>query len=283
MWKSVSCRNLCPHRSKLQSGLPLPLAEPLEERLLLSGIAVGPGEVYDLGGVGGTYDYITVDVGGALVNTGDYVELAAAALSVSGGSIDIGFSLLRVTGTGVIAGAPETPATVTADQIVIDGTVAMQGSASLTPFVLTISAGGALDVTGLTGGYVMPDFSTLDASGTVLGSFSTGFGTWMTIAGAEPGTFHAGDLALGPWSDNWFDFTAAGYDQIVVTGSVALDGMFTIGLADNGLTGPFVIIDNDGTDPVSGAFEGLPNVEGGSTDVGQPFEGCPTSRAAARS
>jgi len=266
MWKSALCSVPRPRSFKPQTKPILPLAESLEERFLLSGSPTfDEYGVFDLAGVSAEFDSVEVLAGQSIINSGGYAELTTTDLTVNGGSIDIGYSLLRVTGTGLITGTFEAPGTVAADQIVIDGTVAMQDSASLTPFFLTISAGGTLNVTGLTGGYVMPDFSTLDAAGTVSGSFSTGFGTWMTIGGAEPATFHAGDLALGPWSDNWFDFTEAGYDQIVVTGSVALDGMFTIGLADNGLTGPFVIIENNGIYPVSGAFEGLPNIEGGST------------------
>lgn len=246
--------------SKVLKAAPLPLAEPLEERCLLSVIEVGAGITWDLAGVGGTYESITVEAGGSLVNSGNGVELTTSSLDVAG-SIDIPNSQLSVTDTGLISGT----GSVAASDIVIDGTLTMTDAASLAPFMLTIHSGGTLDVSGLAGGYVLPGWKGFDAGGTILGSFNTGEGTLMTIGGASPATVYTQDLTLGAWSWNSFEFIDGGYDRIIVNGTVAVNGMFAVEIADNGLAGPFVVIENDGTDAVTGTFEGLPNQAGGST------------------
>lgn len=84
---------------------------------------------------------------------------------------------------------------------------------------------------------------------------------------AVVGTLHTKDLQCPvPYSNNPnippYDILASGHDEIFVTGTVALNG--NLPMAIGTVTAPltvgqtFVLIDNDGTDPVIGTFTGKP-------------------------
>lgn len=93
-----------------------------------------------------------------------------------------------------------------------------------------------------------------------------------TIApGHSPGCIASGNLNLaGTYTAQLAGMTAcSGYDQLQVTGTVAVGGTLNIALL-NGFTpatgDSFTLIANDGVDPVTGTFAGLP--EGSTITIG---------------
>jgi autotransporter-associated beta strand protein len=143
------------------------------------------------------------------------------------------------TGTWTLTGAN----TYTGGTVVNGGTLLVNGS--LTGPV-TVNAGATLGGTGATGPV------TLDAGATV------------SPGGAAPGLQRVQDLALAPGSSFVVQLDGlvpgTGYDQLDVTGTVRLNGA-TLDAAlgfDPAPGDAFVLIKNDGTDPVDGTFAGLP-------------------------
>lgn len=90
--------------------------------------------------------------------------------------------------------------------------------------------------------------------------------------GDSPGILHVQDIYFdsnGALEIELFGNTVgSGYDQLHVTGDVSLGGAhLDVGLGFSPALGQeFMIIRNDGNDPVSGTFQGLP--EGASLDIG---------------
>ena len=104
--------------------------------------------------------------------------------------------------------------------------------------------------------------AVLGGSGTIAkGLFATG----GTVApGSSPGILGAGGLSLSSNSMLSLELNGpaagAGYDQVAVTGAVSLGGS-ALGISLGYAPAPgtvFTIITNDGVEPVSGAFAGLP-------------------------
>ncbi|HPM85002.1 MAG TPA: autotransporter-associated beta strand repeat-containing protein, partial [Candidatus Anammoximicrobium sp.] len=138
-----------------------------------------------------------------------------------------------------------------------------------------------LDVTGLDTGsatdtLILAAGQTLSGTGTVLGNLIAAGGS--TVApGASPGILHQnGDLTLDAGSTYAFElngpYATAGvdYDQIDVTGgTVTLNSptLNLIGGVDAATPGQVLtIINNDGSDPVSGTFDGY--AEGATVTLG---------------
>ena len=110
----------------------------------------------------------------------------------------------------------------------------------------------------------------LEGAGTIAGPIAAVGGT--IAPGNCPGVLHSGSVALDSASTFVVEIAgtavAAQYDQLDVTGTVALGGAtlsIALGFAPQGGTA-FVLIRNDGTDPVAGIFAGLP--EGAALVVG---------------
>jgi autotransporter-associated beta strand protein len=191
-----------------------------------------------------------------------------------------------VTGTGkVMTGDPPTM-TVAFDDITATfegeiegpGTVVKEGTGT---WILsgtntyeggTIVADGTLLVDGSIVGPV-----TVEAGATLGGMGSTGEvtlrpGAAFSPGGDAPGIQAVQDLALSAGSSFVVQLDGSdpgtGYDQLVVTGSVSLnDATLDASLGFSPEPGErFVIIQNDGTDPVSGTFAGLP--QGASLWIG---------------
>src|SRR5262249_30077961 len=110
---------------------------------------------------------------------------------------------------------------------------------------------------------------TLGGSG-VVGPVTAALGT--VSPGTSPGILSTGNLDLQSQSALAIDLTGttpgSGYDQLKVTGTVNLGGAtltptLTFAPASNTV---FTIIDNDGADPVTGTFSGLP--EGATLTIG---------------
>lgn len=149
----------------------------------------------------------------------------------------------------------------------VSGTITDSSSQSV-----VVSPGVTLVINGSRGNAVVAPGSTLKGTGTVgkLRVVSSG----RLAPGTSPGCLNSGDLNLVSGAN--FDAELAGntacslYDQLRVTGSVSLGGASLNLSLLNGykpLGGTsFKIIDNDGTDAVSGTFAGL--AEGDTLVVG---------------
>ena len=132
-----------------------------------------------------------------------------------------------------------------------------------------VNAGALLlTVTGSAAGPVsVAGGATLGGSGTIGGTVNVAAGG--TLAPGDSSMLATGPLTLNAGSVLAIDIREAtagsGYDQVRVSGGVRLGGV-TLGatLAVNAsglvLPGPrsFIIVDNDGSDPVTGTFAGLP-------------------------
>ncbi len=117
----------------------------------------------------------------------------------------------------------------------------------------------------------------LAGTGKIAGSVTAQEGT--TIApGKSPGQLATGNLILEPGSSLEIEIhgptPGTDYDQVVVTGTVSIDNASLDLLFDpdfrSSLGDTFVLVDNDGTDAVSGMFQGM--AEGYSTTInGRPY------------
>ena len=137
------------------------------------------------------------------------------------------------------------------------GVALLEGAAAIGMTV----AEGALLVTGAFGRGVTMTGGALAGTGTV-GAVTASGG--RLAPGLSPGRFLTGDLTLNGLSRAEIELNGAtagaGYDQLDVRGAVSL-GDVTLTLT-TGFNPPpdarFTIIDNDGTDPVTGTFADLP-------------------------
>ncbi len=145
-------------------------------------------------------------------------------------------------------------------------------SANNTYTGVTTVAAGLLFVNGqqssspvvLTGG-------TLGGTGRV-GSITGTSGAIKPGTAAAPGILNSGNVSLNPGSSLVIDLdgltAGTGYRQLNVNGSVSLGGS-TLDVSANfptNVNDKFTIINNDGNDPVSGTFAGLP--EGAQLTLG---------------
>jgi autotransporter-associated beta strand protein len=149
-----------------------------------------------------------------------------------------GAGTLDLTGTGTYTGATA----VNAGTLLVDG--------SLTASAVTVANG-----------------ATLGGSGTITGTVTAATGATLA-PGHSPGVLNTGDLTLSSGSTFAAEIggTAAGngtgfYDQDNVTGAVSLGGA-TLNLSLFGGFTPhahdqYVLINNDGTDPIPDTFNGL--------------------------
>jgi fibronectin-binding autotransporter adhesin len=191
---------------------------------------------------------------GSLAGNGT-VNLVSATLTVGGANTSTTYGGV-ITGSG--GGLTKTGT----------GTLTLTGS-NLYTGTTTVSAGTLLVNGSQPGSAVTLIGGTLGGVGTVGPVTATG-GT--VSPGQSPGILSSGNLALSGSSALSIELngTTPGtqYDQLNVTGAVNLSGAplsATIGFAANPGTS-FTIIQNDGTDPVQGAFAGLP--EGSTLAIG---------------
>ncbi|HEY7061382.1 MAG TPA: autotransporter-associated beta strand repeat-containing protein [Chloroflexota bacterium] len=152
-------------------------------------------------------------------------------ISGAGGRLD-----KRGTGTLTLTGNN----TYTGQTFLAAGTLLVNGAQPSSPITL---AGGTLSGTGTVGPI------TAQTGGTV-------------SPGASPGILNTGSLAFNAATIFVAELNGTtpgtGYDQLNVTGTVTLGGTLsaTIGFAASPGTS-FVIVQNDGNDPVQGGFSGL--------------------------
>lgn len=181
---------------------------------------------------------ITVSGGSAVVDT----DLAGSAIDVTG--IISGTNGLIKTGAG---------------QVNLSAVNTYTGST-------TVQA-GTLVVNGqLTDGASVESGATLKGAGTIGGSVTIQSGADLA-PGNSPGIIHTGNFDLQAGSTLSMEIDGkttpgAEYDQVNVTGTVTLAGTLAIldNSTDTGVTNDTItLINNDGTDAVSGTFTGLAN------------------------
>ncbi|HKA75248.1 MAG TPA: FG-GAP-like repeat-containing protein, partial [Xanthobacteraceae bacterium] len=214
------------------------------------------------------------------VTIAEAITLAGATLGVTfdqtGGSamqsgvID-GTGPLNKTGIGTLIFT--NIATYTGPTNVNAGTLQVDGS--IVNSATTVHSGGTLAGSGTTGAVTVQSGGTLAGSGTT-GAVTVESGGTLS-PGASPDILTTGNLDLQSGSNFLVEISGAtpglgGYDQVVVNGSVTLAGTLSTSLlaSFHPATGSaLTIIDNDGSDAVSGTFAGLAEgaqfTQGGST------------------
>ncbi len=172
------------------------------------------------------------NAGYGLTVRGDWHTTLSGVLQGSGTLTKADAGTLTMTATNTATGA----ATVNGGTLRLDGTLAVP---------ITVNAGASLVGSGTAGAVTMVGASTI-SPGTVStqGLLNTG-----NLALASASTFSAQINGPAP---------GTGYDQVNVTGTVDLAG------ATLSLSGPtagggrsWILVNNDGTDPVVGTFSGL--------------------------
>jgi autotransporter-associated beta strand protein len=197
------------------------------------------------------------------ITLGSDVTVASNAKTVVSGTVSGGFNLNLVPGyvtQWVVGGTTSTPATFTKT---------LTGSSPSN--TVTINGGAVITITG-TRGAVTINGGTLKGSGTV-GAVSASSDSHIA-PGNSPGCLNTGNLSFSSGSS--LDIEIAGntvcteHDQLNVTGTVNVTDATLNTTLLNGFTPKsgdnFVIVANDGTDPVTGTFTGL--AEGATFTVG---------------
>jgi len=163
-----------------------------------------------------------------------------------------------------------------------EGTLVIAGNASFgTPDYIEVSLDAVLDASAMTAPITTTPEGSITVDGTLDGSVrargsligdGTITGDVTVLAGAtfetgrDPGLRVGGDFTLEAGVDSSLGFDGSDpytdRDQIHVTGAVKLAGTLSLysfpDLDPILLTQPLVLIFNDGTDLISGAFDGLP-------------------------
>lgn len=220
----------------------------------------------------GTYGFTAIGPGGvtlgAALPTGTRLSTDGSLLTVSvaqpnltgltiadDGDITAGAVTLTVAGSVVVTNS--TSAEITGTGTVAFGTagrsLSIAGGSQLTVNVTTITGTGGLGFTG-TGTLVWPNASTIPLSitggGTLTGGGRVG-ALNVTLGTVQPtGGFETGNLTLGQNSVLIFDNA----NSLNVTGLVSLNNAVLLVFDGSG-----TVIDNDGTDAISGEFRGMPD------------------------
>lgn len=185
--------------------------------------------------------------GGTLTLTNPIVLSPGLGVQVNGGFIDL---LGPITGTG--------PITVTGN-----AGLALDGASPGFTGLLNVTGGAATAVNGFISATAIADgFSVLSGSGTITGFVSVHAPNGSLNPGsAGPGILRTGSLASQGFVRITIDGTFRGgqYSGLDVSGSVNLQSTLVFSGSYVPVAGDvFVIISNDGTDPVVGTFTGLP-------------------------
>lgn len=177
-------------------------------------------------------------------------------------TLSVGFNDRSTTFGGVIRG-PGTVVKVGAGAWTLTGNNAYTGG--------TVLNGGTLLVNGSVGAVTINAGATLGGTGAT-GPVTLAEGAAISPAGADAGILRVQDLAFSAGSSYVVQLNGpnpgADYDQLDVAGSVSLNGAtLSASLGFSPAPGDtFVIIQNDGADPVAGAFAGLP--QGAPVEIG---------------
>ena len=193
-----------------------------------------------IGSLAGSGD---VNLGTALLTTGgdDTSTTFSGAIGGTGSLTKTGTGTFTLSGTNTYIGATS----VNAGTLVVNGSIAT--SSSVTVSTATLQGTGTLPALMIgSGGVVAPG----NSPGTLTVTNGLAIGAGGTLSAEINGTT--------PGSE---------YDQFVVTGTVDLSGATlaaTLGFTP-AAGSSFILIDNDGNDPVVGTFAGLP--EGATVNV----------------
>ncbi len=188
---------------------------------------------------------VTVESGGAFVNTNGFDSTITQSLTGAGGFTKQGNGKLTLSGANTFAGT-------------------------------TIVDSGTLNVTGSVSGSVTVNNGTLAGTGTT-GAVTVNSGGTLA-PGLSPGQLNTTDISLTLGSTLALEVDAIGagnYDVLNVTGTVALSG--SLSLSGAYLTTPtvsndlFFAIINDGVDAITGTFAGVPDGAHVFATSGQDF------------
>lgn len=172
-------------------------------------------------------------------------SMAVGTISRDGGIIKAGAGELNLVGDNTYTGTT----TVDAGTLIIDG---------------SLDAASTVNVNG----------GTLSGNGTVNGQVDINAGN--IAPGSSPGILNTGDLLLDSNTNYFVEINGlipdSEHDQINVTGTVSINNA-TLDLSGSyipfGMNDAITLIRNDGVDPVTGIFLGLP--EGGIISNNGPF------------
>jgi hypothetical protein len=245
----------------------------LNANLAVSGGSLSLGNDIAVGvAQGATTSTSTIDLtGGTLDMNGNDIG-AVTNLTFSGGTLrEVGNLLRPLTQNGassqfVVSGADTN---ITGLYTLTAGSAMVEANRTLAPSG-TIMADGTLTVNGTLTGTLNVSAGVVSGNG-VLGT--TTFTGGVFSPGIGTGQIDTGSLTLGAASK--FEMAIGGlaagttYDLVSVAGSLTLAGSLEASLT-NGFVpppfAPFFILLNDGIDPVSGTFAGLP--EGAPINIG---------------
>jgi autotransporter-associated beta strand protein len=205
--------------------------------------------------VGGSGFFGTLSVNGfaetigSLSGTGGHVLLGSGALTTGANNLSTGFGG-DITGTGSLTKLGS-------------GTFTLTGSSTYSG-PTTVSAGNLRVNGSITSAVTVSGSGTLSGSG-VTGGVTASTGVTVSPGGTGPGILTAaGSVALGAGSSFVVELNGtapgSGYDQLRVTGAAStltLAGNLSVrvGFAPAGQS--FTIIDNGGSSPIVGRFNGL--------------------------
>lgn len=152
----------------------------------------------------------------------------------------------------------------------VGGSLTLNGTSTA---LSTSLSNGSLQLNGsLTGPITVGGGATLSGSGTALGPVIVQT-TAVVAPGNSPGILNTGNFSLLAGSTLDIELGGLGsnpgvdYDQVNVTGTVSLAGSLdVIRWSDFSFGQNYTIINNDGTDAVSGTFAGLP--QGATVQIG---------------
>jgi hypothetical protein len=208
-----------------------------------SGIRVESGSATLTGPLTLSGNSTTASFLGVGFQTTDLLNITGS-ISETGGSRGLSLN----GGSGNLIFAPSSVCTYTG-ATTVDGTVTFNGQATTT----TISAfSSTIAGTGVIGPATAGSFSFFGPIS--LGGFQPG--TAGTVGTLTTGNFH-----LSPGGTLGIDLANAGADRVVVGGSVEIDGFLKLNSTPDfnpPLGSRIRLIDNDGADPVAGAFIRLP-------------------------
>ncbi len=224
--------------------------------------------------------------GGVIPNTSAVTVASGAALVLNDNDETIG-SLAGegnvFLGTGTLTVGDDNTNTTFSGVMSQSGGLAKLGSGTFTMSGANTYAGvttvydGILLVNGSLAGGVTVDGGTVGGTGTIAGTTIVNGGSTIS-PGASPEILNTGSIAFGHESALEIEIEgttpgASGHDQLNVTGTVAFETIDGTGVdllvsVSEGFTptigDTFVIVNNDGSDPVTGNFAGLP--EGATVD-----------------
>lgn len=189
------------------------------------------------------------------------IDVSANTLTMSGASVSTNGGLTKDgAGTLVLSGGN----LHTGDTVVHAGTLKFDGTGGVASTRIVVgdsgSSGATLDVTTKSGGLIIASGNTVGGVGTINGNVTIQSGGSITPGNSGAGTLNTdGNISLESGASLGINLegvgAGSGYSQLNVTGGVTLAGMLAVNLGfvpDHGDL--FFIVNNDGSDAVTGTF-----------------------------